>query len=266
MSTTGPAPETPEAPAALDCDEVVGLSRAFASGTLDMEDTRRLRSHLAHCRECMNTYRDAVQTTAQLGRFTIEEREKRLLDRQRRARHAKVFSSPEKVSKRPNWLRLRLILMPAFFIYLMIQITGFGPPPARVDLVKSDGQVSLQGREVGGREHELLVLPGRWVTTGLYSKAWLDARTAKVRMSGETELLLESARPVRLRLRRGGLEVEGDITLVTALGLLEISEGRGHVFLGDGGLRLDPVAGSWKLFDRRGERSFPMGETSDVHL
>lgn len=264
MPSTGPAPETPQAPAAIDCGEAAGLTRAFASGVLGTAETKRLRSHLARCRECMGAYRAAIETTAQLGRFTVEEREKRLIDRQRRALHAKAFGPREKGRKRPNWLRLRLVLMPAFFIYLMIQITGLGPPPARVDLVASEGPVTLDGRDVGGREDEILVLPGRWVGTGPYAKALLDARSASVELAAETELLLESARPVRLRLRRGGVQVEGDLTVVTVLGLVEVAEGRGHLYFGDGGLQVEPEVGTWKLFDKRGERTFPLGESSDV--
>jgi hypothetical protein len=246
-------------PPGIDCDEAARLTRSFATGQLEVEALRGLRRHLARCGECMALYREALETTAQLGRLTVEERERRLLERQRQALHAKAFGPREKSGRRARRFRLRMVLLPAFFIYLMTQIAGLGPPPARVELVAHSGHVTIDGRTVEPGAEAALVLPGRWVISAQGAQARLDGRTCVAQLEAETELLLESAKPVRFRLRRGGLQVDGDMICVTVLGLVEVTQGKGSLFLGDTGLRVEPESGTWKLFDRHGERSFPAG-------
>jgi len=213
---------------------------------------------MAGCRECLEAYREAVETAAHLSRFTVEEREKRMVERQRRSLHAKVFG-PREPKRRRFPFRLRLVLIPAFFFWLMLEITSFGPPPARVELVEQRGSVLLDGRPLDADVEDLLVLPGRWVRTAAVSEAFLEAGDCRLRLGAETELLLEDARPVRMRLGRGNVRIEGSAAFVTVLGLVTVEEGRGVLDLSDACLRLEPEGGLWTLFDRKGERALPLG-------
>lgn len=265
MPSNDPTPDaTPGAPP-CNCEEAAVLTSSVATGTLEREAVLRLRRHLAQCRPCMGAYREAVETTAQLGRFTLEEREKRMLERQRRARHARAFKRREKPDRGSGrGFRLRLILMPAAFIYIVMKIAGIGPAPARVELVERSGPVTIDLRTVEHRSDAPLVLPGRWVNAGPKARARLDGGACVVDLREDTSLLLESARPVRFRFPRGRVRVEGDVTFVTVLGVLELREARGRLTFDDEGLVLEPEAGTWTLVDRRGERALPLGRATTV--
>ncbi len=244
----------------IDCPEARVRTRAFAAGELGVAATRELRKHLASCAECMSLYRDTLQTTAQLAQLGAEAREARQLDRRRRAAHAAHFGRKDAPppKKARNW-RLRMILMPAFFIWLMTQIAGFGQPPAKVEVVSHLGAVEISGRPVQEDKQPQLVLPGRWVLTGPFSKAEIDARECLVQLADRTEALVESARPVRFRLRVGRMKVEGDLVIVCVLGLVRIEEGRGRVTLDERGLTIEAESGSWTFFDDGGERRVAPG-------
>lgn len=243
-----------------DCAEARQRTRAFAAGELDTNATRELRKHLASCGECMATYRDTLQTTAQLAQLGAAAREARQLERRKHAAVASHFGrSDTKPKKFRNW-RLRMILMPAFFIWLMTQIAGLGQPPAKVEIVSHIGAVEVSGRPVEEDKQPVLVLPGRWILTSSFSKAQLDARACQVRLADRTEVLVESARPVRFRLRVGRMDVEGDLVVVCVLGIVRITQGRGRLTLDDRGLTLEAESGEWSFFDDSGERRAPLGE------
>lgn len=246
--------------AQADCDEAARLTRIFTKGKLVRSEMRRLRSHMTHCAPCRESYREAVETTASLSRFTVEERERQQVERHKRSLHAKVFGSRKpKGSRFP--FRLRLILMPAIFIYLVTQITSLGPPPANVEVVDVQGKVTLSGTDIDPEVENLLVLPGRWLTTMANGRVWLDSGECRFQLSSETSVLLERARPLRLRMRHGYASVDGDLSIVTVIGLLKVTQGKGNVYLTDAGLRVEPESGEWVFLDRRGEHRMELGES-----
>lgn len=262
MPTDDPPPRAPEP---ITCAEAFELSRTFAAEELSRERTLLLRTHLARCPECMASYREAITTAASLGRVNQQAREQRAVEQQRRELHAKAFGhsgAGSRPRKRSRIHYLRLVLIPAVFIYIMTQVVGFGPPPAKVRLVEATGLVSLDQRSVELGGDPLLVLPGRWVTTRRYARARLDALTATITLEGETELLVESAKPPRFRLRAGGVLVEGTTSLVTLLGLIEVEEGKGRLRLDERGLSVEPESGGWKRLDKGGERALEKGRTT----
>jgi len=262
MPTDDPPPWTPEP---ITCAEAFELSRTFAAEELSRERTLRLRAHLARCPECMARYREAISTAASLGRINQEAREQRAIEQQRRELHAKAFGHAGegvRPRKRSRLHLLRLVLIPAVFIYIMTHVVGLGPPPAKVQLVEASGLVSIDQRSVELGEDPLLVLPGRWVTTRRYARAGLDALSATLTLEEETELLVESAKPPRFRLRAGGILVEGTTTLVTLLGLIEVEGGKGRLHLDDRGLSVEPESGSWKRLDKSGETPLECGRTT----
>lgn len=244
----------------INCQRAFILTREFTSGEIEKPELRKLRSHMAFCGECRQTYREAVETTASLSRFAVEAREQRQIERQRNALHAKVYGEKEKPKRRRFPFRLRLILMPAFFIYLVTQITQLGPPPARVELIGTEGTVHLHGKPIESEVDRLLILPGRWISTMPLAKATLDGRECLFSLGSETEVLLEAARPVRVRVKRGYVKFDGDAVVVTAMGMLDIKAGKGSLHLSDAGLRLEPESGEWTFVDRRGKRTVPNGE------
>ncbi|MFT5059609.1 MAG: hypothetical protein ACI89E_002395 [Planctomycetota bacterium] len=255
MSQDKPDPDS----TLVDCEQAPALISAFAASQLPPEGLRRLRVHLAKCPTCQEAYREVVQATASLGRRGSENREQRNVDRAKENLRSKYFggSRASKITSRKHGLRLALI--PALAIFLMIKVTGLGEEPARVDLILTDGIVKLDSRQVSISDEPLLVLPGRWLQTGKFSKALLEANSATVEIDARTDCLLEAARPLRFRLRRGSVSVDGDVLLYTVIGIVSVVGGKGQLHIGSSGLTIEAQSGEWTLLDSSGESAIDLG-------
>lgn len=246
----------------LDCDAARACVRRFSSSELSPQEHRELRGHLTACPDCTALYREAVRSAASLSQVGAAEREARREARQLGAFHRRVFGHRD--PERPRRWRWRMIAIPAFFIWLLSQIGGMGQPPARVELTGHLGAVRLDGRPVEADAEPQLVLPGRWVRTRDYARAELASADTRLALGERTEVMVEAARPVRLRLRAGRLDIEGSLTVVTVLGLVEVVEGRGRLRLGDEGLVLEPVSGEWRHLGPEGERLLEPGRETRI--
>ncbi|MFT7486954.1 MAG: hypothetical protein ACI9F9_002811 [Candidatus Paceibacteria bacterium] len=239
--------------APLDCEGALVCIRFYARGELEPDPTRILRLHLAQCPACMTLYRDTMETTALMGRRNQGEREERALERAQKNLHEKHFGPRPNPGKGMSRYKLRLLLMPAFAIFLLIHFTGLGEPPARVDLIATDGLVKVNGVLRAHPEKPFLILPGRWVTTGQFGKAVIDGGSCLLNLGQETDCLVEAARPVRVRLERGRIDLDGELIVVTVLGLLHVRDGKGRVYVDEQGLHFEPESGDWKFLDKTGE-------------
>jgi hypothetical protein len=248
----------------LDCEQALDWIREFRGEGLAKGRMRTLRAHMATCKSCLRDYRDGIETTAGLARFTVEEREAKQIEHQRRARHAKAFGDREAPRKKIYTGRLRFVLVPALAIFVMTQFSGWGPPPAKVELVAKQGIVRISRKEVTSDISNLLVLPGRWVSTFSLASATLDCGKCLVRVGADTELMVESAKPLRFRLKRGYTHVDGDVRFVTVLGIVDVKEGRGSLKLTDIGLTLEPESGEWTVVTARGEEQLAVGEVHQM--
>lgn len=243
----------------LDCEEALKRVHGFALGNLPPIQVRELRQHILGCSTCRVAYKEAIETTASFAHVSKQEREEQEIERTKRRIHAERFGPTAEVVKHRRFYRLRIALIPAFFIFLMLKVTGLGEPPARVDLVATDGTVQLEKDQVLVTEDPILILPGRWLHTSTFSSANLVSRDVTVELGSRTTLLLESARPVRMRLRRGQLDIEGDLIIYSMLGMLHVSQGKGRVTLNSDGLLIEAESGGWKLLDKSGETPIKPG-------
>jgi hypothetical protein len=96
------------------------------------------------------------------------------------------------------------------------------------------------------------------------ARAELTAPGARLSLGERTEAMVESARPVRVRLRAGRVDVEGTLRVVTILGLVEVEEGRGRLRLDDRGLVLEPESGAWRHLGPEGMRELELGRETLV--
>jgi hypothetical protein len=243
----------------ITCAEVRPLVRLFLAGELRKESSTQLRAHVAGCQPCMDFYREAVSTTATLGRMTSEEREQRMLERQRNARAAVALGRDPQAAPKRRHFRLRMVLIPAVVIYVLTRIANLGPAPGKVELVDASRGVTIDERVPDLSKGPSLVLPGRWVLTDRFANASLDAQLCEVHLGSSTDLLVESARPLRFRLGRGSVSLEGSAKFVTIRGLIEVEAGRGSLSLGDPGLVVEPEAGTWRLHDSTGAHALELG-------
>jgi len=129
----------------------------------------------------------------------------------------------------------------------------------RVELVAASGVVKVDGVQRTDFTDPYLILPGRWITTLQFARASLEGGRCELELGEETSCLLESARPVRVRLERGRIDLDGDLIVVTVLGLLHVSAGQGRVVLDERGLHLEARAGTWTFMDKAGEREVRIG-------
>lgn len=259
-------PPSDSTPRDLTCAEVPPFIGLYIAQELEREAVLRLRAHLARCPECMELYRSKVETTAALGRGVGAEREQRMAERQRVARAAAALGREAVPQSKRRHFRLRMVLIPAVLIYVISQLANLGPQPGKVILVSASAGTFIDRREPDFSLQDPLVLPGRWLTTERFGKASLDAGTCTVDLGGSTELLLESARPVRFRLRRGHLELAGTASVLTVLGLIEVREGRGEIVFDERGLFIEPTSGGWSMVGPDGARELPHGTVSSFRL
>ncbi len=253
-------PAHPDPDSALSCEQARGRTHDFALGELGPLEVRELRQHILECRPCRDAYKEAIETTAALAHVSKEGREQEEAERFKRRVHAERFGPTREIVKHRRYYRLRIALIPAFFIILMINMTGLGEPPARVDIVHTEGTVKLAKQQVVILGDPLLVLPGRWVHTKASSSASLESLSVRVEVGARTDVLLESARPVRMRLRGGLLDVDGDLVIYSVLGILNVTQGKGRVTLDNDGLLIEVESGEWKLLDRSGENLLAPGQ------
>ena len=231
----------------------------FALGELDLTATREMRAHLALCPECMDHYRGTMQAAASFGRKGKQEREQRAIERQKSNLHQKHFGPREKPKPSGRQFRLRLLLMPAFVIFLLTRIGSLGAPAARVELVAARGVVKVDDVERLDLDEPYLILPGRWLVTAQFAKARVEAGVCDLEFGSDTTCLVESARPVRLRIERGRVDVDGSVTIITVLGLLEVTAGAGRITLDSRGLHMEPQTGVWNFMNKNGEQILALG-------
>ncbi|MCB9916284.1 MAG: zf-HC2 domain-containing protein [Planctomycetes bacterium] len=252
-------PEAPDHTTALTCEGAAPLLHTYVAKELGRDDTLRLRSHLARCPECMAAYRDAVETTAALGKQAGAVREQRMAERQRVARAAKALGKDLSKTPRKRNFRLRIVLIPAVVIYVILQLTNLGPPPGKVTMLSAEGGVTIGEREPDFALGPPLVLPGRWIFTKDFGKAVLEGGSCTVDVGRKTQLLVESARPVRFRLRAGQMRVVGTANVVTVLGMVQFEEGRGVLTFDDHGLFVEAEAGSITMLTPDGPQRLDLG-------
>lgn len=241
------------------CEEIARRTRLFSLGELNPQDTREMRSHLATCSECMGSYRDILQTAAGLGRLHQGEREQRSIERAKHHLHQKHFG-PREPGKNGNLgHRLRLILMPAAVIFILMNFAELGDPPARVEMISARGIVTIDGHRPGSLDKPYLILPGRWVRTGQFAETHIDSGLCTLDIGAESQVLVSGARPLIVRLETGRVDVDGDLRIVTVLGGITVTQGKGRLTFDEHGLHLEPESGSWLFTDQSGEHLLEHG-------
>lgn len=227
------------------CDEVPFLVRTFVSSRLSEEDRLRLRTHVEECADCRDLYRSGVETAAHIGR---EHREERVETERMQRRHSLKKDAMAAGSPLKRRSPIRTLLYPAFFFFLILQITNFNPNTGTVELEVIAG-------EVHGSEH---VERGEYCRTGSDGVAVLRAGKDEARLEPNTAVFLEDNRPRRLRLLEGELALDGEWRITTALGVIDVN-GIANLSLREGHLDCEAFEGDVRRIDASGTRHIPPG-------
>ena len=239
----------------LTCEEVRARIPQHVHGGLKSEEVKPLRAHFEACPECAESYRELVEAKVDLGLHAIQEVE----EAETRRRVQRLRTSDE-MSKPSRLLRLRTLIFPLFFAWLLIQISGVFAQAPRIVLVEADGAVDVAGRPVEayeelGEDDVLLLVRGAWCQVADGSSAVFEVPGGRVSLTGPTAVLAEGVEPPRLRVQYGtlALEMDGPLELVTQRGALEVTSGAGVVVAGPEVLVVSWARGEGRLVDAHGE-------------
>lgn len=244
------------------CEAVRPLIEQFAERTLTADDATVMRKHIVSCKDCAERYRTAVESAGRSGAAAREARERRETeaDRVRRVRES-VEGQVE--PKRHRNLRLRTMLMPAFFAFLIFQIFKAQDRGPRFVVDGAIGNVEVTGRPYAayGR-NEVVMRRGARCVTGKNSSAHMLVEGHVYRLGADSELLVIDFDPPRARLFAGDLRVSGTCVIETLIGnvLVTGDDAAGELLFDASGLLLTADAGRWIFQNAQGEETIAVGQ------
>lgn len=237
-----------------DCDSFRDALRSFLHGGASAEERRCLRGHAPDCEVCAEAYREGVEWLGRLAKERVRPGEARPRPR--------ILSAFAGSSKKRN--RLRLALWPAVVFFTLLQVDRMRARGSALELYPGGGVIEVNGEplDTGPGAPEVWDLAGgSWVASGAEGTARIESHRAEVEVGSGVLVGLERAWPLRLRLERGTLWIEGEATVGTPRGIVELEGGRSRVAVGERGLELECESGGARWLDARGERVLGAGES-----
>lgn len=245
-------PEAPNVPNAAGdaCARARASLGSWLRDELDLKARARRRAHLSGCASCREHAERVLAAAPSM-------RSERPPARAAGVARAATFS---RSSAAPLSARLRVLLLPAFFLVLMVEATrpsrGGGGPTLGALL----GDVRLDGRALAPGAAPQGARAGDACVTGADGSARLSLGASSARLESGTWAWLESASELRVRLGGGVLVVHGPAVVTCALGVVEVDRGAARVRLDAAGLAVDPLVGEVRLVDHRGVRRLPSAD------
>ncbi|MCH2106466.1 MAG: zf-HC2 domain-containing protein [Planctomycetes bacterium] len=241
----------------LSCEEARAKIPQHVQGGLEGEEARSLRAHFEGCVDCAESYREQVEAKVDLGLHAMQEVEAAETRRKvERVRTSREMSAPERV------LKIRTLILPLFFAWLLVQISGVFAQAPRIVLLEAEGAVDVAGRPVEayeelGEDDALLLVRGAWCQVADGGRAVFEVPGGRFSLTGPAAVLAEGVEPPRLRVQYGtlALQVDGPLELVTQRGSLEVTEGSGTIVAGPEVLEVSWARGDGRIIDARGETS-----------
>ena len=255
--TAAPSRQRP-APHDPGCAAARAAMGRYLDGSESLATDSELRRHLARCADCNDRFRDALVLAARVGREARQEREaerERLAEQERKAPVSSRFAAdPGRAA------RLRLMLVPAVFVFLM---AGFDPSKrsSELELVAVAGETRSGESVLAGGDAERALLRGDWCETGPAAEALIRAPELTLELGADTTLLVESPSRRRFRLERGRLELRGACQVTSPFGVVEVHSGQARLVLSRAGLRVESVSGELSASNAWTRRDLAAGET-----
>ena len=239
---------------------------AFVAGPLEARRQPQMRSHCAECASCSEHYQAALGVASRLGRggrLARLERERR----ERRFRHrALAHAGARSQGSRQRSARLRILLVPAFFTFLLAQMPSLSREPAGARLFVLAGRVHAAGKLLEAHPEPVLLAPGEACALEPGARARLELASARCELAGEARVWIEALAGARLRLSAGEMALEGRGTVVTAVGLADLESGRARLRAGPELLEAECHSGELRLVSSQGSRELAPGEAACIAL
>lgn len=246
-------------PGAAACAALHRALPAFLEGGLPGAEQLELRRHHRACGACRQHFEQVVSTAARLQHVPRAARIEKERRRRRQGQRRRAVAGMLLSARNPRNARLRLLLLPAFFIVLMVEVSRGPRAAAGAVLTASSGRVVLGDLLLGTVGEPRAVLRGDLCATGDDGAAVLALGETEVELGPATWLWLEDAPSARLRLGGGSVRVRGAATLTSARGVVETSGGLASITLDGVGLGVSASEGSVLVVDSQGERVVSAG-------
>lgn len=260
--SAGSAAEQP-AQGPMDCSEIWRLTRLFLGGELGAEQNARLREHLDRCGPCRDEYRGAVMTAASIGHTHRRVREQH----ERESRRTSFRSLARDVSAgrgnpRKNW---RLILYPLMAIALLSQLTRIGQGGGEVLRAEAlAGEIRIGRWSLAPGQGARALESGQRCTLGPSDRVLVSAEGLRLTLEAQARLLVVGQHPLRLRHEWGRLLAAGQLSLMTAQGVVELEHGEAELSIDAQGLSIRALEGRVRFVDARGPRLLEPGQSLQI--
>ena len=237
------------------CDAARSRIRAFlaGAGSLSMDAVQAMRAHLAECPACDAHYHDEAEFVARLGRESRRTRERKGVPRQGRGLRWNYLRPPRQT-------RLRLVLIPAFVIFLLTQSDRLRQR-AGWRLEALDGAVVAAEESVPVTATSRRLITGETCSTGPDGSAVLRFGDTRLVLGPATDLVLGVQASRSIRILGGRLVVGGNCRIQTALALIDVDdEASARIEYAERGLVVECLAGPVRVQDVTGTRTLAPGD------
>lgn len=156
----------------------------------------------------------------------------------------------------PSRVQMRLLLIPAFAIFLFIQFGSRAGAPLGVHAAFTPGDgTSFAGPRVfrAGSTESMQLAPGDVVGARSGSGTTLELGAGRLALEAGARAAVASLMPPRVRLIGGRAHASGKLRVVTAHGILDLDDGSAELILGDEGLTVTLRLGEARLTSPDGE-------------
>jgi putative zinc finger protein len=244
------------------CEATRPLIDQFAERTLSADDATAMRAHIVACAACSDYYRTSVESAGRAGAAAREVRERREagIEHQRRLRES---VEGQREPKKHRNFRIRTMLMPAFFAFLIFQIYKAQDRGPRFVVDGAIGDVEVTGRPFASYgQNEVVMRRGSRCVTGKNSSARMVTGDKQFELGANSELLITDFEPPRARLFVGELRIQGPCEIETLLGnvIVDGDTASGRVLFEANGLLVVADSGDWIFQNAGGEQVIPAGE------
>jgi len=241
------------------CDATRAWTQRFVGGASDAAQNAAAREHLDDCRPCADEYHTAVETAAQIGRQRRLERG----EVERSARHLRLRKAAfDAQGPRPGRLhRLRTLLYPAFFAFLILQLVGGRPIEGLGSGRVQAGEAHVGNATLRPVEGTFTLGEGEWCRSSPEASVELEFGSTRIALDGAARMRVQKLRPLALYLANGSVTIEGTCGVTCRAGVFDVQVGS-SVDLRLDETRLEVVvrAGRVDLIDASGGRRIEAGE------
>ncbi|TAJ11941.1 MAG: zf-HC2 domain-containing protein [Planctomycetota bacterium] len=270
MSSDGhrPEPALPEA-----CAAARKLIRAFVDNEISHGQDARLRMHLKACAACHAEYVELVDSVASIHSQLKSIRE---LDHAERASGVETRVPPEDAPEpaRPRsflargrsqrMLRGSGIVIALAAAVVLVAVCWPEQPVRSLTARSTGGRISIGNGAMVDSGEQIEWVRGQWCDVRVGSTAELLGPHGEIAADGPALVLLESPDPMRVRVQKGELRVQGDVVVTHEHAVVEFAGARARARVIGAILEIACEGGSAVIRSSNGSTEIEAGQSARV--